>query len=258
MLEKPSLVATGSMREFAREAGVTPPTLERLANILGCDNYSQFKSQFRNAIDNFDFAQRANQLQQAHEITGEAGITAEIRQAAHRNIDFYFDHLNSDAICRAADLMIDASNVYVIGTCAPYWMAAYMQYVGKMVLPHIHAPQTTGAGLVEGLVSLKAGDIVLAMTYQPYAKQTIEAIDFALSRSAKLIYLTDNPGAPMAEQATVVIQQSTGSPQFFPSMVPVIAAIETLLAVVVARSGNDAVSSIAAYAKLRQSRYITA
>jgi len=196
-------------------------------------------------------------LQQTHELQGESGITAALQQAAHRNIDFYFDNLDNHAICEAADLMISAQTVYVIGASAPHWMAAYMQYVGKMVIPQMRVPRTSGAGLAEGLFPLQVEDTVLAMTYRPYAKQTIEAIEFALERGASLIYLTDSLSAPMADQATIVIQQATDSPQYFPSMVPVVAAIETLLAVVVARSGNEAVSSIAEYAKLRQSRYIT-
>lgn len=256
VLDRPALVATGSMREFARQAGVTPPTLERLASTLGFQNYSNFKSRFRTAIDSFDYAQRANQLQTTHELTGEAGITAELRKAAHRNIDNYFENLHLDAICEAADLMISAHSVYVIGANAPHWMAAYMQYVGKMVLPEMRVPPTSGAGLVEGLIPLTSNDTVLAMTYRPYAKQTIEAIDFTLNQGAALIYLTDSVSAPLVEKATVVIRQSTDSPQYFPSMVSVVTAIETLLAVVVARSSNEAVSNIATYAKLRQSRYI--
>ena len=189
VLAKPAMVATGSMREFAREAGVTPPTLERLASTLGCDSYSEFKSHFRRAIDNYDFAQRANQLQQTHELTGEAGVTLALRQAALRNIDFYFDNLDIDSIGKAADLMVNAENTYVIGANAPHWMAAYMQYVGKMVLPKLRVPSVSGAGLVEGLIPLKPGDVVLAMTYRPYARQTMEAIEFALEREASLLSL---------------------------------------------------------------------
>ena len=255
VIDKPNAVATTSMRSLAQQAGVTAPTMIRLAKTLGFENYSQFKSVFCDAIDNFSFEQRASQLQQAFEAEGEGVIVRELAESGHRNIQHFYDNLDIDACCRAADLIINASSAYVVAASGPHWIGAYMQYVGKMAVPHLRVPRTSGDGLVEGLITIGKDDVVLAMTYNPYAKQTIEAIEFALSRGAKLVYLTDSQAAPLADRATVLIQQSTESPQFFPSMVPVVSAIETLLAVIVARSGQGALDTIAEYAEIRKQRY---
>jgi len=52
--------------------------------------------------------------------------------------------------------------------------------------------------------------------------------------------------------------QKTDSPQFFPSMVAVMSALETLIAVIVARSGEKAIESISNYAEIRkQGRFYT-
>ena len=258
ILDKPNAVATTSMRELARQAGVTAPTLIRLAETLGYDSYQDFKNVFRLAVDNYNFEQRADRLQRKSEADGEATIIHELEQAGQRNIHHFYQHLNQADVCRAADLIITAPTAYVVAASAPHWMAAYMQYVGKMAVPHLRVPRTSGDGLIEGLVPINKGDVLLAMTYNPYARQTIEAIEFALARGATLIYLTDSVAAPLADKADVLIQQSTESPQYFPSMVPVIAAIETLLAVIVARSGPEAVSAIAEYAEIRKHRYVSA
>ncbi|MEM7258650.1 MAG: MurR/RpiR family transcriptional regulator [Pseudomonadota bacterium] len=256
VLDKPAAVVTQSMREFAREAGVTPPTLERLANALNYASYAALKTSFLSAFNDFDFEQRANQLQTTTELKGGAAVINELQQAAHSNVDFFFRNLDEDSINRAADLMINAKTVYVIAASAPHWMAAYLQYVGKMAVPSMRVPRTAGDGLLDGLIPLTSDDVVLAMSYNPYAKQTVEAIDFALQRQAALIYLTDSVAAPRADKASVLIRQSTDSPQFFPSMIGVAAAIETLLAVTVARSGQETVKAIATYAELRKSRYV--
>ena len=257
ILDKPNAVATSSMRELARQAGVTAPTLIRLAETLGYDSYQAFKNVFRDAIDNYNFEQRADRLQRTSEADGEVAIINGLEEAGQRNIHNFYQHLNHEQLCRAADLIINAPTAYVVAASAPHWMAAYMQYVGKMAVPHLRVPRTSGDGLIEGLVPINEGDVVLAMTYNPYARQTIEAVEFALSRGAKFIYLTDSIAAPLADQADVLIQQSTESPQYFPSMIPVIAAIETLLAVIVARSGPEAVSAIAEYAEIRKHRYVS-
>jgi len=46
--------------------------------------------------------------------------------------------------------------------------------------------------------------------------------------------------------------QKTDSPQFYPSMVSVVSALETLIAVVVARSGDRALNAITDYVEIRK------
>jgi DNA-binding MurR/RpiR family transcriptional regulator len=120
-------------------------------------------------------------------------------------------------------------------------------------------PRTSGNGLVEGLIPVNRGDVIVAMAYHPYARHGIEASEFALSRGARLIYLTDSKAAPLASEAEVLILQKTESPQFFPSMISVMVAIETLISVIVARSGDSAIRSIADYSEIRSNSdfYIT-
>jgi len=256
VLDKPTAVATTSMRELARDAGVTPPTMARLASTLGYESYADFKAVFRDALDDFDFEQRASQLQSTSELNGEAAVIDSMQRAAHHNVGLCFGQLQAPAVCEAADLMIAAQNVYLVAASAPHWIAAYTQYVGKMAVPNMRVPRSSGEGLIDNLIPVGKKDVVLAMSFNPYARQTRDAIEFAVTRGAKLIYLTDSLAAPQSEKADVLLKLSTDSPQFFPSMVPVVAALETLLAVTVARSGPAAVKAIADYAKLRQGGYV--
>ena len=50
ILDNPNLVATSSMRALAGRAGVTPPTMIRLATTLGFDNYDSFRQVFQSSI----------------------------------------------------------------------------------------------------------------------------------------------------------------------------------------------------------------
>ncbi len=71
-----------------------------------------------------------------------------------------------------------------------HWIASYLRYVGKMAVPQIQMPRTSGNGLVEGLIPVTRDDVILLLVYHPYARHGIEAAEFALSRGARLIYLT--------------------------------------------------------------------
>ncbi len=252
ILDNPNLVATTSMRALARRAGVTPPTMIRLATSLGFENYENFKQVFQASINEQNFEERANWLQLTSASEGIATIVHEIAQTGLGNLRLFFQELDLDAMSEAADIILQAPNVYVVAAGGVHWLASYLRYVGEMAIPQLRMPRTTGNGLVEGLIPVNEDDIILLMAYHPYARHGIEAAEFALSRGARLIYFTDSKAAPLASKAEVLILQKTGSPQFFPSMIAVMAAIETLISVIVARSGDKAIRSIADYSEIRK------
>lgn len=252
ILDNPNLVATTSMRALAGRAGVTPPTMIRLANTLGFENYESFRQVFQTSINEQNFEDRANWLQLTSATDGIASIVHEIAQTGLGNIKNFFQELDLDEVSAAADIILAAPNVYVVAAGGVHWIASYLHYVGRMAIPQMRLPRTSGNGLVEGLIPIVKGDVVLAMAYHPYARHGIEASEFALSRGARLIYFTDSRAAPLASEAEVLILQKTESPQFFPSMVSVMAAIETLISVIVARSGDNAIRNIADYSEIRR------
>jgi DNA-binding MurR/RpiR family transcriptional regulator len=252
ILDNPNLVATTSMRSLAKRCGVTPPTMIRLANAVGYENYESFRQVFQNAINDLNFEMRADWLQRASASDGIDGIIKDIATAGLDNVTQFYQELDPDAVSKAADIIIGGRNVHVVAAGGLHWIASYLHYVGKMALPQLCLPQTSGNGLVEGLISIAADDVILFMSYHPYSRHGIEAAEFALSRGARLIYLTDSKAAPLAARAEVLLIQKTDSPQFFPSMVAVMSALETLLAVIVARSGQKAIDSISNYAEIRK------
>ena len=251
ILDNPNLVATSSMRALAERCGVTPPTMIRLAQSVGFDNYDSFRRVFQQSVNEQNFETRADWLQRTSATDGIEAVVANMARAGVENLDAFYQNVDLDAVCRAADIMIEARAVHVVAAGGLHWIASYLHYVGKMALPQLRLPLTSGNGLVEELVSVDAGDAVVFLSYHPYARHGIEAAEFALERGARLVYLTDSKAAPLAARAEVLLLQKTRSPQFFPSMVAVMSALETLLAVAVARAGDAAVDHIGKYAEMR-------
>ena len=253
ILDRPNAVATTSMRALAKQAGVTPPTMIRLARELGFENYEKFRQVFQASINDQSFENRASWLQQSSETEGLPSIVHELAESGHSNIQHFYQNMDMEEVCKAADLIINAPTVYVIAAGGVHWMAAYLQYVGTMAVPHLRVPRTSGMGLMEGLIPIRKDDVVLTMAYNPYAKSGIEASQFALSRGARMIYLTDSKAAPLASEADALLLQKTTSPLFYPSMVSVVSAIETLITVIVARSDEKVVKAISDHEEIRKS-----
>lgn len=252
ILDNPNLVATTSMRALAKRCGVTPPTMIRLANALGYENYESFRQVFQEAVNEQSFANQADWLQRSSAIDGIDSIISGIGLAGLDNVNQFYQDLDPDRVGQAADVIVAAANVHVVAAGGLHWIASYLHYVCKMALPQLCLPRTSGNGLVEGLISVAPEDVILVMAYHPYSRHAIEAAEFAMKRGARMIYMTDSKAAPLASKAEVLLLQKTDSPQFFPSMVAVMSALETLIAVIVARSGDKAIESIGNYMEIRK------
>lgn len=257
ILDNPSSVATTSMRALAKQAKVTPPTMARLSKFLGFARYSDFKNEFKQAIHGQNFQVRATSLKHASLAGDEAGITQQMVEAGQKNIDRFASNVADETLIESADLILKANNTYVVGAGAMHWMAGYMQFVARMAVPNLRVPRSDGVDLVEGLALISKNDVMVVFSFEPYSKQAIEAANYAVSRGAKLITMTDSKAAPLVKDSSINIFLSTASPQFFPSLVSVVTALETLVAMIVARSGDTAIDRIKQYEKMRSEKYLS-
>lgn len=251
-LDHPDEIALSSMRSIASQCGVASPTMLRLARHVGFESYGAFKSMFQDAVILGSFRSRAGALQNAHVQGGDMALVSQIARAAVSNIDRTFSGIDLDVIRQQADLLISAPTTYVIGTGAMHWVAAYMQFTGRMALPGLRVPRQGGATLVEALGAITRDDVVLALAISPYGKNTLNAAQYAHENGARVLAITDSRGSPLLPFSSSHILTSSSSPHYFPSIVAVVAVVEALLAVTVSRSDKATLERIDKIEALRR------
>ena len=96
------------------------------------------------------------------------------------------------------------------------------------------------------LHDLSAKDTVIVMSQHPYARSTVEAAAWAGEAGATVIAVTDSYTSPLCQSAQFIFVTPTDSPHFFPSEVATVLLFESLLGMVVRRSGAKARRRIAA------------
>ena len=239
VLDRPQDVAVTSMRALAASAGVTPPTMLRLARRAGFASYESFRAVFRAAVTGGGFRGKAESLQRLGESGGDKGIVGRMGLAGRDNIGMSFSEAGGTDMVRAAKLLRHARHTYALGVGALHWMSCYLQYLGRTVLPELRVPPANRSSAVEEMVGLGKGDVVLILSVVPYAVQMLKVAEFARASGASVIAVSDSRGSPLAALSDVLLVAGTASPQFYPSMVGIVAIVETLIALVVAR-GEDA------------------
>jgi len=124
--------------------------------------------------------------------------------------------------------------------------------LASMAVDTVSAIPQDGALPVDALARAKAGDVMLAMTFKPYRRDVVEAVEVAREQGLSIIALSDSPASPILRGAKHGFLVPVDTPQFFTSTVALSAFLEALMAFVIAEAGENVVASIDRFHQRRQ------
>jgi len=101
-----------------------------------------------------------------------------------------------------------------------------------------------GGTFSDGLRSLGRGDVIFAISFDPYTLATVQSVDFALENGGSAVVLTDSMVSPLVDRADHSLIIKNESPSFFQSAAPAMAAVEVLIALMVLDDGPQALGAI--------------
>jgi DNA-binding MurR/RpiR family transcriptional regulator len=254
ILDHPETVAFGSVRSLAHDAGVTSTTMVRLAKQLGFERYEEFREGFRRKYesDTPSFTDRARWLREMSRGGVEAELVHEVAVSSLTNLEELFRETDPALLTEIADRIRQAPHTHLLAAGAPRWVTAAFQTVAYMAAPRLLPPRTSGASIIDDFLSVRPGDLALCIMVQPYLNETAKAADFAKRRGATIVALTDSRASPLAPLADYFVKIPTNSPQFFPSLIAIMAVLETLTALMVARCDGETSQRIEEFDRLRR------
>jgi DNA-binding MurR/RpiR family transcriptional regulator len=253
LVDHPTDVALLSMREQARGAEVSPPTMLRLARALGFPDFASLRLAFQADVAagrvRFKgpgrYGGRASALQSSRAGAKVGQLTGEIVRAQIGDVGSV-ELLNSSAQIEAVVKAIaDARRVGFLGVRASFAIAFYFRYGYNLIATNGVLFEGLGGFLADQVEVLDEGDVLVAVSQAPYSAPAVAAIKAAIARGTKVVALTDSELSPLARLASHTLLSSAESLSFFPSMVAPLALVEVLLAALAARGGKKVLRRLA-------------
>src|SRR5579872_4262337 len=117
VLDRPRDVALLSMREQARQAGVQPATMTRLAKRLGMAGYEEVRELYAAAVRDGDlgFARKAGVQLASQKLKGDRALAAEMLTSVGRQIEALAAPESLDRLAGAARVLASARRIYCLG-----------------------------------------------------------------------------------------------------------------------------------------------
>ena len=246
VLENPDTIGVSTVRELATGAGVKPNTLVRMARSVGFDGFEDFRQPFRDDIrlGRDSFPDRARWLQSLSRGGKLDGLFADMAADSMGNIEALFQGTDAKALTAAANAIVKARATYVLGVGIAHALARNFSYLADMAVDTITAIPHDGSLPVDDLMRAGSRDVLVAMTFKPYRREVVEAVEVAVEQGVQLIAISDSMAAPILQHARHRFVVPLETPQFFTSTVALTALLETLMVFVIARAGDDVAPNI--------------
>jgi len=245
-LENPDEVAFGTVASIAGNAEVQPSALVRFSRALGYQGFSDlqevFRSRLRERVLNYD--ERLAQLREHGLANSRTGLVLDgFLTAAERSLAELRAKVDQEALEAAAGILSGAETIYLLGLRRSFPVTAYLGYaMAQLGIRNVLVDGIAGLA-AEQIGFLGPNDAVLAVSFAPYARETVVLTQAAKAKRAAVISITDSVFSPIAPAADVLLEIAEANFEGFRSMAATLALAMTLAVSIAARRGGEALAS---------------
>ena len=240
-LNNPDDIAFGTVASIAEQAQVQPSSLIRFSQAMGYQGFSElqeiFRARLRDRVPNYE--ERIAQLREHAKSASKARILFDgFSEAAQKSIADLGSKIDAKVLDKAVARLAAAQTIYIIGLRRSFPISSYIAYAfGKLGIRHV---------LVDGLGGLASNDIAfatpkdaaLAVSFTPYASETVALVAQAARAHVPVIAVTDSAFSPLARDAEIWFEVAEANFEGFRSLAATLALAMTLTVAVAEKRGN--------------------
>jgi DNA-binding MurR/RpiR family transcriptional regulator len=204
-------IGLDGIQDVAQHCGVQPSAVVRFAKHFGFSGFSEMQKVFRDVLSR-QIAPSRNYKARIREVIesgagslSSAEIAGEFLGGAMAGMQELANSLDARAFGKAVDLLAATGSIWVAGSRRSFPVAAYLDYALQHTDKRIQLVTALGSMHEGQLRSARPGDVLIAISFAPYAEETLAVVQAALARGAKLIAITDSRMSPLARDATAVL-----------------------------------------------------
>ncbi len=233
-LDHPNDIALQPVAAVAQASGIAASAFIRMAQALGFSGYGELQRLFLAPLQRAaapSFRERIRHFGGELAIEDPSDATEVLRAFSQAN-RVSLEHLHDDAasleLDRAIRLIRQARLVHVLGLRRSYAVAAYLAYaLNRVGRPSV---QITGLGgsIAEQASAVGPRDLLIAISFPPYAADTLQVCEQVRSAGAKRLAITDSVLSPVARGAELVLEVSDAGLLGFRSLTSAMCVAQTL------------------------------
>lgn len=236
LIDNPNDVALETLSVIASRCSAQPSTIVRFAKFFGYKGASEMQRLFRdellNATPSPSYSERVRQFRKRSDEVDWLSPHNVLHDFTDSNI-IALEHLREavrkDVLDRSIDLIQRAHTIYLAGVRRAFPVAAYLAYS----LSHVEKRAFLLDG-VAGMTSeqswmLGVEDLLIAVSFKPYASETLAVVETAAANGVPMIAISDSRLSPVAKKAAVCFEIKDAEVRQFRSLTASMCLAQTLV-----------------------------
>lgn len=202
VLDNHNSVVFDTVATISERANVPPSTLIRFANAFGFNGFNEMKQIFRENLmeETANYTERLHlfrQLEPNQPHENAADILTIFAQANSQALQQLAHQTTLEQLQHAVSILRHANNIFIIGLKRSFSIACYLDYALHHLDCHSFVINGLGGMFDEQLNQVKTGDVVVAISFSPYAKETLEIMKTTAQKGIQQIAITDSQISPL-------------------------------------------------------------
>ena len=197
-----------SAARIAKLVQVNRSTVVRTAQALGYEGFPDMQAALQahflsrlSSIERFQYGSR-QLIEQLHEEPDGTSVLHRVVRTEIDHVENLLQQISTENFEAVVDLLAEARRIYVLGLRASTPLALHLSIPLRLVRSNcVMLSYNSATALTDQLEELSPDDVLFAITYSRYTRDTLNTMDYARTVGAKVVALTDNPLSPAATRA---------------------------------------------------------
>ena len=221
---------------LGQEVGVSESTVVRFATQLGFEGYPGLQKALQELIrSKLTIVQR---MEVARAQMPDDRVLQDVATGDIQNIRRTLEQLNPADFDRAVDAVVNARQIYVFGAGSCKALAGFLFHYLQMLLGgRAHQLTASSQSDIYGeLLDIGSEDTLLVITFPRYSSKAAKTLQYARSKGARVVAMTDSRLSPIASGADALLLAHSGMASVVDSLVAPLSVINALIVAVSLRT----------------------
>lgn len=238
ILEHYDKVAFMTASKLGATVGVSESTVVRFATEVGYAGYPELQKAVQEMIRN-----KMTSLQRL-EMAADMDDPDQVLNTVLSN-DIEIIRQTMEETChhsfyRAAEAIAEARRVYIIGARSSQALAVFLSYYLNFIVENVIPINVTSEeGIFEQMIRIDERDAVIGISFPRYSTKAVKALDFASSRGAKVVAITDSAVSPLSESADYLLLARSDMASFVDTLVAPLSLINALIVAITIKKKEE-------------------
>jgi DNA-binding MurR/RpiR family transcriptional regulator len=213
--------------KLGTSVGVSESTVVRFANELGFSGYPKLQKALQELIKNkLTTVQR---IELSNDFISQESALKSVLKSDMENIRATLEKINQKTFNDVVNSIFSAKRIYIVGLRSSTAIAEFLGFYLNLILDNATVIGYGVSDIFEQMLNVSEEDLVIGIGFPRYAGRTIEALDYAKSRGANVIAITDSLLSPLAARADHTLIAQSNMASFVDSLVAPLSVVNALI-----------------------------